>query len=193
MPGGKLCRSRSSMRKRPGRTYHIHRGLAARRRYAAASQHQPEQGRGSSRPQERAPHRAPGRNPRPLQRGPALPHGRAKRARRNRHLLEYRPSRQSRQAGKHAGLTVDPELLSHISTLGGPTFCPPANTGGQDDNSNLNLRFCLLPELTRVGRLQAVPCYSGRSLFSDCSILTQTCSVPARHRVPWTSPDPQAL
>ena len=57
----------------------------------------PVQGRGSSRPQERPPDRTPGRDTRPLQRGPALPHGRAQPARSHHHLLEYRPSRRSGQ------------------------------------------------------------------------------------------------
>ena len=69
-------------------------------RRANSSLNRTEQGRGSSRPQERPPDRAPGRNPRPLQRGPALPHGRAQPARCHRHLLEYRPSRRSGQTAE---------------------------------------------------------------------------------------------
>ena len=66
-------------------------------RRANTGLNRPAQGRGSSRAQERPPDRTPGRNPRPLQRGPALPHGRAQPARRHHHLLEYRPSRRSGQ------------------------------------------------------------------------------------------------
>ena len=51
---------RRSPRNRAGRTNALHRGLAARRRYAVPGQHRPEQGRGSSRTQERAPDRTPG-------------------------------------------------------------------------------------------------------------------------------------
>ena len=54
---------------------------------------------------------------------------------------------------KHAGLTVEPELLAHISPLGGPTSCSPANTGGQSADSGLSVRFCLLPESTPLSRL----------------------------------------
>ena len=50
--------------------------------------------------QERAPDRTPGRNPRPLEREPTLPHGRAQPARRHRHLLEYHPSRRSGQTAE---------------------------------------------------------------------------------------------
>ena len=60
----------------------------------------PTQGRGSSRAQERTPDRVPGRNPRPLDRGPALPHGRAQPARHHRHSLEYRRSRRSGQTAE---------------------------------------------------------------------------------------------
>ena len=45
---------------------------------------------------------------------------------------------------KHAGLTVEP--APH--PLGGPTSCSPANTGGQSQGSDLNVRFCPLPEST---------------------------------------------
>ena len=38
---------------------------------------------------------------------------------------------------KHAGLTVDPELLSHISPLGGFTSCSLDNTGGQKPTTPL--------------------------------------------------------
>ena len=64
------------------------------------------------------PYRAPGRNPRPLERGPTLPHGRLNLLAaiviywNTAHLGEaVRPR-------KHAGLTVEPELLAHISPLG---------------------------------------------------------------------------
>ena len=49
---------------------------------------------------------------------------------------------------KHAGLTVEPELLAHISPLGGPTSCSPANTDGQNADSGFSVRFCPLPEST---------------------------------------------
>ena len=42
---------------------------------------------------------------------------------------------------KHAGLTVEPELLARISPLGGLTSCSPANTGGQSADSGLSVRF----------------------------------------------------
>ena len=61
--------------------------------------------------------RAPGRNLRPLQRRPALPHGHSQPARRHRHLLEYRLSREVVRQRKSAGLTIEPELLTHISPL----------------------------------------------------------------------------
>ena len=53
---------------------------------------------------------------------------------------------------KHAGLTVEPELLAHISSpVGGPTIsCSPANTGGQSVDSSLSVRFCPLPESIRL-------------------------------------------
>ena len=44
--------------------------------------------------------RAPERSPRPLKRGPTLPHSRAQPARRHRHLLEYRPSLRSGQTAE---------------------------------------------------------------------------------------------
>ena len=83
-----------------GRTNALHRRLAARRRYTAPGQHRPEQGLGSSRAQERATDRVPRRNPRPLERRPALAHGWAQPARRHRHLREYCPSRRSGQTAK---------------------------------------------------------------------------------------------
>ena len=49
---------------------------------------------------------------------------------------------------KHAGLTVATELLAHISPLGGPTSFSPANTGGQNADRDLSVRFCPLPEST---------------------------------------------
>ena len=73
--------------------------------------------RGSSRPQERPPHRAPGRNPRPLQRGPALPHGRPQPSRRHGHLLEYHPSRRSGQTAE----TRRPDRWARAS---GPHLAP---------------------------------------------------------------------
>ena len=76
-----------------------------------------QQRRGSSRTQERAPHRGPGRNPRPLQRRPALPHGRAQRARRHHHLLEYRPSRRS-------GRTTETRRTDHPARSPGPHLTP---------------------------------------------------------------------
>ena len=51
---------------------------------------------------------------------------------------------------KHPGLTVEPELLAHVHPLGGPTSCSPANTGGQSADSGLSVRFCPLPESTRI-------------------------------------------
>ena len=56
---------------------------------------------------------------------------------------------------KHAGLTVEPELLDHISPLGWPTSCSPANTGGQSADSGLSVRFCPVPESTRTSRSSA--------------------------------------
>ena len=34
--------------------------------------------------------------------------------------------------------------------MGGPTSCSPANTGGQNADSGLSVRFCPLPESTRI-------------------------------------------
>ena len=50
---------------------------------------------------------------------------------------------------KHAGLTVEPEFLAHISPLGWAHTCSPVNTGGQSADSGLSVRFCPLPESTR--------------------------------------------
>ena len=86
---------RHATRNRTGRTNPLHCRLVARRRYVERGQHRPEQGRGTPRPQERAADRASGRNPRPLQRGPALPHRWDQPARRHRDLLGYRPSLRS--------------------------------------------------------------------------------------------------
>ena len=47
-------------------------------------------------------------------------------------------------------LPVDPEVLTHISPLGGPTSCPPANSHGQSADGGLSVRFCPLPESTRT-------------------------------------------
>ena len=63
------------------------------------------------------PNRAPGRNPRPLERGPTLPHGRAQPARRHRHLLEYRPSRRS-------GQTAETRRLDGRARAPGPHLTP---------------------------------------------------------------------
>ena len=83
----------------------------------APGQHRPEQGRGSSRAQERAPDRAPGRNPRPLERGPALPLGRAQPARRHRHPLEYRSSRRG-------GQTTETRRADRRARAPGPHLTP---------------------------------------------------------------------
>ena len=50
---------------------------------------------------------------------------------------------------KHAGLTVEPDFPAHISPLGEATPCSSANTGGQNVDSGLSVRFCPLPESTR--------------------------------------------
>ena len=83
----------------------------------APGQHRPEQGRGSSRAQERAPDRAPGRNPRPLERGAALPLGRAQPARRHRHPLEYRSSRRG-------GQTTETRRADRRARAPGPHLTP---------------------------------------------------------------------
>ena len=70
-----------------------------------------------TRSRTRASHREPGRNPRPLQRGPALPHGRAQPARRHRHLLEYRPFRRS-------GQTADTRRPDGRARAPGPHLTP---------------------------------------------------------------------
>ena len=44
------------------------------------------------------------------------------------------------------GLTVEPELLAHISPFGWACILPPANTGGQSVDSGLSVRFCPLPK-----------------------------------------------
>ncbi len=58
------------------------------------------------------------------------------------------PSEAVRQR-KHAGLTVDPALLSHISPLGGFTSCSLDNTGALATDSGLSVGFCPLLESTR--------------------------------------------
>ena len=86
----------------------------------------PEQGRGSSRSQVRDPDRALGRNVRPLQRGPALPRGRAQPALCRCHLPECRPSRRSSQTAEsrrpdHRARTLGPHLTlgwAHILLTG---------------------------------------------------------------------------
>ena len=75
-----------------------------------------------SRPEERPAHRTPGRNPRPLQRRPALPHGWAQSAGRDRHLLKYRalgrggPTAKACRAGGRArapGSHLSPRMGSY--------------------------------------------------------------------------------
>ena len=146
--GSRYCRSESLgclPRNRAGRTNAFHHRLAARRRCVMPSQHQPEQGQGTPRAQERVADRAPGRNPGPLQRRPALPHGQAQPVRRYPHLLDTAHIGEAVRQRQHIGLTVEPRLLAHISPLGWPTSCSLTNTGGQSADSG---RFCLLSEST---------------------------------------------
>ena len=42
------------------------------------------------------------------------------------------------------GLTVEPELLAHMSPFGWARILAPANTGGQSVDSGLSVRFCPL-------------------------------------------------
>ena len=112
----------------------------------------PEQGRGSSRPQERAPDRAPGRNTRPLQRGPALPHGRAQPARRHRHPLEYRPSPRSGQTAETRrpdGRARDPS--PHLTPWVGPHPAHRRIPVAKAPIAALAYDSCPLPESTRTG------------------------------------------
>ena len=43
--------------------------------------------------------------------------------------------------------------IGHDVPLGGPTSCSPANTGGQNVDNDLSVRFCPLPESTRKCRV----------------------------------------
>ena len=52
---------------------------------------------------------------------------------------------------KHAGLTVKPSSWPTSRPLGGLTSYSPANTGGQNVDNSLSVRFCPPPESTRLG------------------------------------------
>ena len=139
-----------SPRNRTCRTHALHRGLAARRRYAVPGQRWPKQGRGPSRAQERAPHKAPGRNPRPLQRGPAY---RMAGLNLLAAIVIYWNTVQLDEAvrqRKHAGLTVEPELLAHISPLGWAHILLTGEYRWPKRRWRPYVRFCPLPESTRM-------------------------------------------
>ena len=85
----------------------------------------PGAARGAQLAALRAPDWASMRNSRPFQRGPALPHGRAQPTRRHCHPLESLHLGKAVRQQKHAGLTVEPEVLAASHALGGLTSCPP--------------------------------------------------------------------
>ena len=109
MPGRSIWSARAVRpahgRSRPAAPLH-----AVRRRYQAY----PGAARGTQPAGLRTPDRAPRRNSRPLERGPAIPHGRAQPARHHRYPLESVHLGEAVRQRKHAGLTVEPELLAHI-------------------------------------------------------------------------------
>ena len=49
---------------------------------------------------------------------------------------------------KHAGVTVEPDVLPTSQPLCGAAPPSPANTVGQNADNGLSVRFCPLPELT---------------------------------------------
>ena len=93
-----------------------------------------------------------GRNPRPLERGPALPNGRAQPACRPRHPLEYRPSRRSVQTAETRrpdgrARAPGPQLTPWVGPHPGHLRIPVAKVRV----AALALRSCPLPESTRRG------------------------------------------
>ena len=64
-------------------------------------------------------------------RGPVLPHGRARPARRHRHPLECVHLGAAVRQRKHTGLTVEPELLALISPLEWAHILLAGEPGGQ--------------------------------------------------------------
>ncbi len=55
---------------------------------------------------------------------------------------------------KHAGMTIEPDLLAHISPLGWAHILFTNEYRWQNADSNLSVRFCRLPESTRIATAQ---------------------------------------
>ena len=80
---------------------------------------------------------------------PAIPPGRARPARRHRHPLESVHLSEALRQQKHAGLTVEPEVLAASPALGGPTFCSPRIPVAEAPIAALAYDSAPLPESTR--------------------------------------------
>ena len=101
-------------------------------------------------------------------RGPALPHGLSQPARRHRHPLECVHLGEAVRQRKHAGLTLEPERLAHISRLGWAHILLTGEYRWPSANSSLSVRFC--PYLSRPDVLQASHGFSLLAIFQALDV-----------------------